>query len=106
MNSSLMLPLSALAGGLLGLFFFGGLWWTLRRAFVSPRPALLVGGSMLLRMGFTASGFVLVAAGNWQRLVACLLGFLFARWLVVRLTAGLAASRSRRASADDATRAT
>jgi F1F0 ATPase subunit 2 len=92
MNASLALLFSGLAGALLGLFFFGGLWWTLRRALVSPRPALWVGGSMLLRMGCTAGGFVVVSAGDWQRLLACLFGFLVARWLVVRFTAGLAAS--------------
>lgn len=87
MNDPLALSLAAVAGVLLGLFFFGGLWWTLQRAFHSPRPALWVGGSLLLRMGCTAGGFVVITAGDWQRLLACLFGFLFARWLVVRLTA-------------------
>ncbi len=90
MNDPLALSLAALAGVLLGLFFFGGLWWTLRRAFHSHRPALWVGGSLLLRMGCTAGGFVAASAGDWQRLLACLFGFLLARWLVVRLTARLA----------------
>ena len=80
------LILVAAAGGLLGLFFFGGLWWTLRRAFDSPRPALWVGGSLLLRMGCAVAGFVVLSAGDWRRLVACLLGFLAARWLAVRLS--------------------
>lgn len=47
---TLELTLAGTAGGLLGLLFFGGLWWGLRRAFSSPRPALWVGGSLLLRM--------------------------------------------------------
>ncbi len=86
-NDPLALPLAALAGVLLGLFFFGGLWWTLRRAMNSARPALWVGASLLLRMGCTAGGFVVVSAGDWQRMLACLLGFLAARWLVVRMSA-------------------
>ncbi|MEO8835728.1 MAG: ATP synthase subunit I, partial [Caldimonas sp.] len=65
----------------------GGLWWTVRRAVDSTRPALWVGGSLLLRMGCTAGGFVVVSAGDWQRMLACLLGFLAARWLVVRMSA-------------------
>ena len=81
------LTLASAAGGLLGLLFFGGLWWTVRRAFDSPRPALWVGGSLLLRMACVAAGFVLVSAGDWRRLLACLLGFWATRWLVVRLTA-------------------
>ncbi len=86
MTHSLALPLAALAGVLLGLFFFGGLWWTVRRAFDSRRPALWVGGSLLLRMGSVAGGFVVVSAGDWQRLLACLLGFWAARWLVLRIS--------------------
>ena len=90
MHESLALPLelslAAVAGVLLGLLFFGGLWWTLRRAMRSTRPALWVGASLLLRMGCTAAGFVVVSAGDWQRMLACLLGFLAARWLVVRMS--------------------
>ena len=81
------LMLVGTAGVLLGLFFFGGLWWTLRRALASPRPALWVGGSLLLRIGCVAAGFVVVSAGDWRRLLACLLGFWAARVLVLRLTA-------------------
>ena len=87
MNDSLALPLATLAGVLLGLFFFGGLWWTVRRAVDSTRPALWVGGSLLLRVGCTAVGFVAASAGDWQRMLACLLGFWAARWLVFRMTA-------------------
>lgn len=82
------LALAGVAGGLLGAVFFGGLWWTLRRAFASPRPALWVGGSLLLRMGCVATGLIVVSSGDWRRLLACLLGFWGARWLVVSLTAG------------------
>jgi len=95
MNDALALALalvfSSAAGSLLGLLFFGGLWWTLRRAFASPRPALWVGGSLLLRMACVVAGFVVVSAGDWRRLLACLLGFWAARVLVVRFTARPAA---------------
>ncbi len=80
------LTLVAAAGGLLGLFFFGGLWWTVRRAFESARPALWVAGSLLLRMAGAAAGFASVSAGDWRKLLACLLGFWAARWLVIRVT--------------------
>ncbi len=86
--TDLIAPLLAgAAGGLLGLLFFGGLWWTLRHAFASPRPALWIGCSLLLRMACVAAGFILVSAGDWRRLLACLVGFWAARWLVVRVTA-------------------
>ena len=82
----LELMLAVMAGGLLGLIFFGGLWWTLRRALDSPRPALWVGGSLLLRTACVVTGFVVVAAGDWRKALACLLGFWAARWLMIRLT--------------------
>jgi F1F0 ATPase subunit 2 len=84
---TLALAFSSAAGGLLGLLFFGGLWWTLRRAFASQRPALWIGASLLLRMACVVAGFVVVSAGDWRRLLACLLGFWAARLLVVRFTA-------------------
>ncbi len=88
--STFDLLLAGAAGGLLGLLFFGGLWWTLRRAFASPRPALWIGSSLLLRIVCVAAGFVVVAAGDWRRMLSCLLGFWVARWLIIRLTARLA----------------
>ena len=94
------LALASAVGGLLGLLFFGGLWWTVRRAFNSPRPALWVGGSLLLRMVCVAAGFVLVSAGDWRRLLACLLGFWAARWMVVRLTTRAAAQASGASCSD------
>jgi F1F0 ATPase subunit 2 len=78
----------ALAGGagvFLGAFFFGGLWWTVRRGVSSKRPARLFLGSLLLRTGITVAGFYFVSGGHWQQLLACLLGFTLARFIVTRL---------------------
>jgi len=41
---------------------------------------------MLLRMGIVLAGFYFVGCGDWQRLVTCLLGFIIARFIVMRLT--------------------
>ncbi len=86
MNETLTLLLAWMAGGVLGAIFFGGLWWTVRKGVLSPNPALWFLGSMLLRMGIALAGFYFVAGGQWQRLVACLLGFLMARFCVIWLT--------------------
>jgi len=83
--------LAAAAGALLGLLFFGGLWWTLRLALASTRPGLLIGASALLRLAMAVAGFLAVSDGHWQRMLMCLLGFLAARWWVQRVTAGTAA---------------
>lgn len=86
MNDVLHLSLSALAGLALGFFFFGGLWWTVRKVLSTPRPAAWLLGGGLLRMGITMAGFYLVADGHWQRLLACLTGFFVARLAVTWLT--------------------
>ena len=81
-----MLVLAALAGGALGAVFFGGLWYTALRGAASPWPALWFFGSLLLRMAITLPGFYVAAGGHWERMLACLLGFLVARMIVTRLT--------------------
>ena len=78
------LALAFVAGALLGVFFFGGLWWTVQKGVTSERPALWFLGSLLLRTGLILAGFYFVAQGHWSRLVVCLLGFLIARVIVVK----------------------
>ncbi len=84
MSDILALALALFAGALLGVFFFGGLWWSVQKGVVSERPALWFLGSLLLRTSLILAGFYFVAQGHWSRLVACLVGFLVARILVVR----------------------
>ena len=86
MNDVLPPALAFGAGLLLGAFYFGGLWWTVRKGVASARPALWFSGSMLLRISITLAGFYVVGHAHGERLVACLLGFIAARALVVRLT--------------------
>jgi F1F0 ATPase subunit 2 len=86
MNDFLLLALALVAGLVLGAIFFGGLWWTVRRGVFARSPAIWFLGSMLLRMGIVLAGFYFVGRGDWQRLVICLLGFIIARFIVMRLT--------------------
>ena len=75
-----------LAGVALGLVFYAGLWWTVRRAATFRRPGLSVLASLLLRMSVTLGGFYLVAGADWVRLLLCLAGFVLARAAVTWLT--------------------
>ena len=86
MNEILAGGLAAAAGLLLGAIFFGGLWWTVRRAAASPNPGRWFLGSMLLRTAIVLAGFYLVGAGQPARIGLCLLGFLLARAVVLRVT--------------------
>ncbi len=86
MNEPLGLASALVAGVLLGAFFFGGLWWTVRKGLSSKRAALWFLGSLLLRMSVTLTGFYVVSGRHWERLLLCLLGFILARGVVRWLT--------------------
>ena len=86
MSETVMRVLAWLAGGLIGAVFFGGLWWTVRKAFPSKWAPLWFSVSLLLRTGVALTGFYVVAAGHWARMLLCLLGFVMARLVVARLT--------------------
>ena len=86
MNEFLVLALAGAAGAALGVIFFGGLWWTIHKGVSSPRPAFWFLSSSLLRMSIVLVGFYFVGRGDWERLLACLPGFVIARFIVMRLT--------------------
>ena len=69
----------------LGVFYFEGLWWTIRRAVASNSPAAWFLGSLLLRTGVVMAAFYWVSQGDWRRVLSCLLGFLMARVAIQRL---------------------
>lgn len=82
MTENLLLLLAGLAGCLLGMVFFIGLWWTVRKGIAAKRPALWFLGSMLLRTMIVMLGFYFISRGSWKRLLACLVGFICARLIV------------------------
>jgi F1F0 ATPase subunit 2 len=86
MNNFLNLAPALAIGVLIGILFFGGLWWTVQKLVSSKRPELWFFGSMLLRTGIALAAFYFIAGGNWQRLIVCLIGFITARFIVVRFT--------------------
>jgi F1F0 ATPase subunit 2 len=85
MNDVLTLVPALLFGVLLGGIFFGGLWWTVRKGLTARRPALWFFGSLMLRMATVIVGFLFIANGRWERMLACLTGFLIARGATRRL---------------------
>jgi F1F0 ATPase subunit 2 len=86
MNNFIIPAVALVAGLVLGTIFFGGLWWTVRKGVSSKHPALWFLSSMLVRMSIVLLGFYFVGRDDWQRLVACLVGFIIARFIVMRLT--------------------
>lgn len=84
----LELILSLAAGLLLGAFFLGGLWWTVRRALVSSRPYLVTAGSFLLRTAAVMAVFWLLLNLGWKHLLAGLTGFVLSRVVLTRSLRG------------------
>ena len=101
MNPWIALPLAGLVGMGLGLFYFGGLWFTLRSLPRVRWPIPLLIGSFAFRTAVVVIGFYLVMDGSWQRIVACLVGFILVRVLIVSKlrSDGPAADPSRRQGA-------
>ncbi|MGK2860363.1 MAG: N-ATPase subunit AtpR [Chitinophagaceae bacterium] len=86
MNEVLYRVLVFITGLVLGILFFGGLWFTVKKSVTARMPALWIFSSFFLRIGITLIGFYFIAAGSWQRLLICLVGFIAARFIVIRFT--------------------
>ena len=74
------------AGLLLGVLFFGGLWLTVVKSLDSKRPWVWFLTSMVLRTSITLAGFYQLAGTSMKRLLLCCGGFIAARILVVMFT--------------------
>ena len=83
MNEWSYLLFALVAGILLGIFYFGGLWLTTLRLPGSRHPALLTFVSFIGRSGMILAGFYLVADGVWERLAANVVGFVISRQFLI-----------------------
>lgn len=86
MNPSDLLPLALSfgAGIGLGIFYFCGLWLTVRRLTKARWPVVMSLSSFFGRLAAVLLGFYFVMGGRWERLIACLVGFLVVRVVLVR----------------------
>ncbi len=75
MIDQLELLLSGFAGIGLGVIFYGGLYITVSRGLLSQHPFLWFSSSLLLRGSLVLTGLYFVSNGEWQRIVACMAGF-------------------------------
>ena len=86
MNEILIMILNFIVGIALGIIFFGGLWLTVKKAVTSTKPALFILVSFVIRIALVLLGFYFITAGNWQKLLMALAGFIIARFLVIYFT--------------------
>lgn len=86
MSETVSMIVAFVAGMVLGIIFFGGLWLTVKKAVIAKIPALWVFSSFILRSSIILVGFYFIGDKNWQSLILCLLGFIAARFMVIYIT--------------------
>jgi F1F0 ATPase subunit 2 len=79
MHPWLSIVVAGFAGIVLGVFYFWGLWLTVRLLPKCRWPVPVLMGSFVLRTAAVLGGFFLVMNGRWERVLACLGGFFLAR---------------------------
>jgi F1F0 ATPase subunit 2 len=88
--------LAFIAGMALGMFFFGGLWFTIKKAVNTKKPAIWFFISFFLRVSVVLIGFYYISPVGWQALIICLIGFIIARFLVTKLTKSIDKKQAER----------
>ena len=87
--------LSALAGAVLALLYFAGLWWTVQRVADARHPIALLAVSFALRAAVAAGALLLIMQGDIGRLLVALGAFLIVRTAVLwRVRSAVPAGRS------------
>jgi F1F0 ATPase subunit 2 len=84
-SNMIALAMGLVAGAVLGVVFFGGLWWTTQRLPTTSRPALLLSLSLLVRVVVLAVGLLLVAQLGGIPLLFAALGLVAVRIGLTRL---------------------
>ena len=96
----LALTIAAIAGLVMGLVYFGGLWLSVRQLPDIERPCLLFWGSCLLRSAIVLGGFYLILRYFANEpliivLLTCVLGFLIPRNILIYLITTFSAEPHR-----------
>lgn len=80
----LLIGLTLAGGMILGGLYLWGLWWTVRQVTATGNRSLLL-ISFVVRAGLLLTGLWYLSTFGTQALIASLLGFLLARWIVTRI---------------------
>lgn len=78
------LSLPFFLGGAVGLFHFGGLWFTIERLTRVRHPEVEFVLSFFLRTSISIAAFFFISGGQWEKILAALAGFLAVRLVMVR----------------------
>lgn len=81
--SWLFLFFALLSGAVLGLIYFGGLWYTLRKAAEYQPSYWLIFGSFLIRLVFALLVFYVLMVQHWAYMAIALCAFLVMRQILI-----------------------
>ena len=70
-------------GFVLGLVFFGGLYWTIQQLPTVRHPSLLMAASMLVRMAVLLAGLYFLMAGGIKNLLAAVVGVMLVKVVMI-----------------------
>jgi len=79
-----LLAFSLGAGILAGLFFFGGLWWTVRKLASTKRIKLVLFGSFIIRTAVLLIILYFGCGGDLIRIACYMIGFIIVRAVLIR----------------------
>ena len=84
-TADLMAYVPALLGGLLtGLFYYGGLWWTLQRLADTQHPGLLLGMSFLARTVIALAALFWFTDLQLSQILVFMVAFVIMRLVLTR----------------------
>lgn len=71
-----------LAGIALGVFFYAGLWLTVRTLPTARHPVMLTLSSFWIRTFIAVATLFFLIEGRWENALICIAGFLVGRFVV------------------------
>lgn len=77
MISFYQIALPFIWGMILGVFFYSGQKFMIQKALTSSNQQFVLSLSFVVRITVVLWGFYLLADGGWQRLLVCLISFLW-----------------------------
>lgn len=80
----IILIVGGLVGIVLGIFYFGGLWFTVQHITKVKSPRLWMFSSFVLRAVVVLAAFYGMLQYRWEFLAAALVGFMVMRFYLVR----------------------
>lgn len=83
-TNPILLGLSFIWGAALGLFYFGGLWITLKHISRANRPKSWLGLSFVIRISFIMIGFWAIIRKDPAAFILTILAFFITRFILMR----------------------